>query len=136
MDTPARDRPRILVIDDNEAVVATLRVLLEREGYEIISGGTCREGTELAATCRPDVILLDWILPDGNGPMLLGTLKELCGAPCMMVTAQDTPEHCVLALEAGCDDFIAKPLRPEELLLRLRRLLSRKDNAASTDAAT
>ncbi|NSW56956.1 MAG: response regulator [Armatimonadetes bacterium] len=118
-----RSGQKILIIDDNEAVVTTLRVLLEREGFEVVSGCTCREGMLLAAENSPDIILLDWILPDGEGPTLISTLKELCSAPCIMITAQDTHRHCVEALEAGCDDFVSKPIRPHELLLRVNRLL-------------
>lgn len=132
MDGEVRSGRKILIIDDNEAVVTTLRFLLEREGFEVVSGCNCREGTELAADDPPDIILLDWILPDGEGPKLISTLKELCGAPCIMITAQDTHRHCVEALEAGCDDFVSKPIRPHELLLRVKRLL--KMHYADSDA--
>jgi len=119
-------RPKVLVIEDNEAVIITLQILLHRENYEVIGAQTGHEGLELARTEQPDVILLDWILPDAEGPSLLAELRQVTQAPCIMVTAQDTPAHCVKALDAGCDDFVAKPIHPPELLLRLNRLLGER----------
>ncbi len=116
---------KVLIVDDNEAVIATLRTVLVRSDYEVVEAQDGQSCLAVAGCEQPDVILLDWLLPDFEGPDLMGKLREVSTAPCIMITAQDTVHHCVAALEAGCDDFIAKPIRPDELLLRLHRLIGK-----------
>lgn len=130
MAEPAPRNLKVLVIDDNVGMVETLRIILTRKGYEVVSAHTGESGVNLASTERPDLILLDWMLPDSEGPDLLGTLKAVCNAPCIMVTAKDTAENVVRALDAGCDDFVSKPVHPEELLLRVGRVAARLCGAA------
>lgn len=117
-------KARVLIVDDSAAVVATLRTLLDGCGYEVATALTGAEALEAVRVAQPDVILLDWVLPDTEGPQLLREIRTFCSARCIMITAQDSPEHCVAALDAGCDDFVPKPVRPHELLLRLERILA------------
>lgn len=115
--------PKVLIIDDSDAVLATLETVLVRADYEVVVADTGAEGLARARSARPDLILLDWVLPDADGAELLQRIRTFSDVPCIMITGRDAPEHCVEALEAGFDDFIAKPIRPDELLLRLSRLL-------------
>lgn len=117
-------KARVLIVDDSAAVVAALSTLLDRCDYEVFTALSGAEALASAHATPPDVILLDWVLPDTEGPQLLREIRTFCSARCIMITAQDTPEHCVEALDAGCDDFVPKPVRPHELLLRLERILA------------
>jgi DNA-binding response OmpR family regulator len=130
MAEPAPRNLKVLVIDDNVGMVETLRIILTRKDYDVVYAHTGEAGVELALDAQPDLILLDWMLPDSEGPDLLVRLKDACNAPCIMVTAKDTAENVVRALDAGCDDFVSKPVHPEVLLLRVGRIASRLCGAA------
>ncbi len=123
--------PRILLVEDNHSVAKSLAHLLTGSGYDVVTAYDGAEGLQLARSEAIDLILLDWMLPDTEGPEFLSDLRGFSTSPCIMVTAQDGPEHAVRALEAGCDDYIEKPIRPDELLLRVERVLRR----AAEDAA-
>lgn len=117
--------PRILLVEDNHSVSKSLAHLLIGSGYDVVTAYDGAEGLQLARDEAIDLILLDWMLPDTEGPEFLRDLRDFSASPCIMVTAQDGPEHAVQALEAGCDDYIEKPIHPEELLLRVERVLRR-----------
>lgn len=117
--------PKILLVEDNPSVARSLAHLLAGSGYDVVTAHDGAEGLNLARTEAIDLILLDWMLPDIEGPEFLRDARDYTQSPCIMVTAQDGPEHAVQALEAGCDDYIEKPIRPDELLLRVERVLQR-----------
>ena len=115
----------ILMIEDNPAILRTNRIELEQEGYRVLTAETLAEGRALLECEYPDLILLDILLPDGNG---LAYCKELFGqnAPrILFLSALNTPEDVIAGLLAGGDDYMTKPYLVEELLARVQVLLRR-----------
>jgi DNA-binding response OmpR family regulator len=122
----------ILVVDDEPQVAASLRGMLEREGYSVRVAGSIAEARQ-ALDGTIDAVLLDWRLPDGEGIELLKELRRKSDLPVLMVTALVDVIDRVLGLEIGADDYVTKPVEPRELLARLKaRLRPRRGAAAST----
>ncbi|QTQ37740.1 Diguanylate cyclase response regulator [Aromatoleum petrolei] len=114
---------RSLIVDDEPRTRASLRAVLEQAHYEVHEAGDGRAGMELALELQPQIMILDWKLPELNGPDLVRSLRQTrIGQAIYMIllTHSDDDEHLVAAFEAGADDFIAKPLRPRVLAARLR----------------
>jgi two-component system KDP operon response regulator KdpE len=111
-----------LVIDDERAIRRLLRVLLEVEGYQVCEAETGKLGLQMAASRRPDVILLDLGLPDMDGLTVLKRLREWSRTPVLILTVRDSEADKVAALDNGADDYLTKPFGGEELLARLRAL--------------
>jgi DNA-binding response OmpR family regulator len=119
--------PTLLIVEDDAAMRMGLKDNLEIEGYQIIDVPTLREGREAAARKRPDLILLDLMLADGNGIELCRELRaqgELL--PIIMLTAKGEEMDKVLGLEMGADDYVVKPFSLRELLARIHAHLRRK----------
>lgn len=109
-----------LIIDDEAALRRPLRLMLEQNGYQVHEADSGAEGLRFAGTLRPDVILLDWGLPDMTGVEVLQKLREWTTTPVLMLTVRDHDDDKVAALDAGADDYLTKPYNPKELLARLR----------------
>ncbi len=119
----ATSSPRTaLVIDDERPIRRLLRVLLEVQGYQVWEAETGDLGLQLAASRRPDVILLDLGLPDMDGLTVLKRLREWTRTPVLILTLRDSEADKVAALDNGADDYMTKPFGGEELLARLRAL--------------
>jgi two-component system phosphate regulon response regulator PhoB len=119
---------RILVVEDETAIRDMLVFSLGRAGYEVLGAGTAREARTAIANCQPDVILMDWMLPDVSGLELTRQLKrepETREIPVIMVTARGQEDDRVAGLEGGADDYVTKPFSPRELQARIRALLRR-----------
>lgn len=120
-------KPLILVVDDDAELSGMVAMLFEREGWAVYTVLTGGDGERALGERRPDVVLLDVMLPDGNG-------YELCrrwraaqpGLGLLMFTARGEPMDRVLGLEIGADDYLAKPFEPRELVARVRALLRRQ----------
>jgi two-component system KDP operon response regulator KdpE len=110
----------VLVIEDEAPVRGFLRAALEAHGYRLVETATAREGLAQAAGRRPDVILLDLGLPDGDGIDLTRRLREWATMPIIVISARGRDEDKVAALDAGADDYLTKPFSIEELLARIR----------------
>ncbi len=121
-----RNRPRILVVDDDQSVVAALAVLLEHAGYNLSTAFDALDGLRQAYEVHPDLILLDVNLPDRDGFAVLQRLREQTDVPILMLTARTVVEDRVRGLDGGADDYILKPFESDELLARIRRHL--RDN--------
>ena len=116
----------ILIIDDDPAMRAGLRDNLETDGYRVLSAGSCREGREAALGRQPDLILLDVMLPDGDGMALCRELRDAgVHQPIIMLTARGEERDRVLGLDLGTDDYVVKPFSLRELLARIRAHLRR-----------
>ena len=117
---------RILVIEDEAKMAALLRRGLREENYAVDVAGTAEDGSWLAAENDYDAVILDIMLPDGNG---FDVLREMRAAkrwaPVIMLTAKDAVQDPVEALDGGADDYLTKPFSFEELLARLRALMRR-----------
>jgi two-component system response regulator MprA len=115
----------ILVVDDDRKLVDMLRLTLSYEGYQVLTAGDGREALALARGSRPDLVVLDWMLPGLDGVGVLRSLRSEDGTPVLMLTARDTVADRVEGLDAGADDYLVKPFAPVELLARVRALLRR-----------
>ncbi|WP_282791172.1 response regulator transcription factor [Streptomyces sp. CC224B] len=117
---------RVLVVDDEVSLTELLSMALRYEGWEIRSAGDGAEAVRVARSFRPDVVVLDLMLPDMDGLSVLGRLRrELPGVPALFLTAKDTAENRVAGLTAGGDDHVTKPFGLEDVVARLRGLIRR-----------
>lgn len=123
---------RILIIEDEQDIADLIGFNLQRAGYEVLKAHDGIEGTEAALRERPDLIVLDLMLPGRDG---YGVFRELrrdsrtVGIPVIMLTARAQTEDRIQGLEAGADDYLTKPFSPKELLLRVQAILRRTDAA-------
>lgn len=123
---------RVLLVEDNAKLAQTIKTNLEQQGYSVDVARNAAQGDELAVVEHHDVILLDVMLPDGDGVELCRQLRrQKVAAPILMLTALGTTEHKVAGLDAGADDYLTKPFQVDELLARLRSLLRRSQSTES-----
>lgn len=118
----------ILVVDDDDALAEMVGIVLAQEGFETV---ICEAGDKAAdafATHQPDLILLDLMLPGMNGIEVCTQIRQDSDVPIIMLTAKSDTEDVVRGLEAGADDYIAKPFKPAELLARVRARLRPKED--------
>ncbi|GAB4422353.1 MAG: response regulator transcription factor [Anaerolineae bacterium] len=116
----------ILVADDDQKLLKMVRRTLVYEGFAVITASTGREALAKMETQSPDLIVLDWMMPELDGLELLKRLRvERADIPVLMLTARDAIEDRVVGLDQGADDYLVKPFAPSELLARLRALLRR-----------
>ena len=116
---------RILLVEDDEVIRETTRVVLEEEGYAVEEAVTGEEALEAAGQRPPDCVLLDLMLPGLDGFETCRALRQRSMVPIIMVTARSDSFDVVAGLEAGADDYVAKPFEPKELAARVRALLRR-----------
>ena len=117
---------RILVVEDDPTLREVVRGLIESEGYREVRGaGTVAEATSCFITWRPDLLLLDVMLPDGNGFDLLRSIRQTSQVPAIILSARDEDEARLRGLGLGADDYVTKPFLPRELLLRMSAVLRR-----------
>jgi DNA-binding response OmpR family regulator len=119
----------ILVVDDEATLRETVAHLLEREGYRVVSAADGREALEVFRAERPDVVLLDLMLPELSGMEVCRILRHESDVPILMLTARSSEIDKVVGLEVGADDYVTKPFSLPELLARVRALLRRRENA-------
>ena len=118
----------ILVVDDDPAIREMVGMALTRAGYEMLEAGNALEARQMITSRRPDLILLDWMLPGQSGFELARQLHNDSShtpPPIIMLTARDQETDKVAALEAGADDYVAKPFSVSELLARIKAVLRR-----------
>ena len=116
---------RILIVDDESALQRMVGEILTQAGYETESALSCAQALEQFRAAPPDGVLLDVMLPDGDGFSLFGRLRELRDVPVLFLSARDEDEARLRGLGLGADDYITKPFLPQELLLRLNAVLRR-----------
>ena len=117
----------ILVVDDKANVRQLLREYLEEQGYQIFLANNGREGLFAARHEKPDLILLDIMMPEMDGYQFLSTYRRESDTPVIVLTAKEDESDAVLGLELGADDFVIKPFRMKELHARIRAMLRRVD---------
>ena len=115
----------VLVVDDEESIIELLDLGLGREGYRVLSAGTGTEGLELYRKEHPDLVILDWMLPEMEGIEVCRRIRASDNVPIIMLTAKDTLEDKITGFETGADDYLAKPFKFKELLMRVKSLLRR-----------
>ena len=117
---PLGHAPLCLIIEDEEPIRRFLRATLEAHAYRVKESATAREGTLLAVTARPDIILLDVGLPDGDGLGVTRKIRTESAVPIIVLSARGQESDKVAALDAGADDYVTKPFGVGELLARIR----------------
>ncbi|WP_328901244.1 response regulator transcription factor [Streptomyces sp. NBC_00441] len=129
---PDRTPVRVLVVDDEASLTELLSLALRYEGWEVRSAGDGAAAVRTARAFRPDVVILDVMLPDMDGLAVLGRLRrELSDVPVLFLTARDSVEDRIAGLTAGGDDYVTKPFSLEEVVARLRGLIRRSGTAAA-----
>lgn len=123
-------KPRILLVDDERAIVESLRYALEKEGYDVLEAGEGGEALELARRASPDLVLLDIMLPGMSGFEICRVLRQESSVPILMLTARGDEPDRVVGLDLGADDYITKPFSLREVLARVRAALRRAQTAA------
>jgi DNA-binding response OmpR family regulator len=116
---------RILVVDDEPAVTNLLSYNLRAANYDVLIAADGSEGLRLARQAKPDLILLDLMLPEVDGLDVCRELRKTSGVPVIMITARGEESDRVVGLELGADDYMCKPFSMRELLARIRAVLRR-----------
>jgi two-component system phosphate regulon response regulator PhoB len=118
----------VLIVDDEDAIRDMLRMALEVSNFRCLEAEDIRQAHRLIVDERPDIVLLDWMLPGGTGLELLHRLKrdELTReVPVIMLTAKTAEDNIIQGLDVGADDYLTKPFAPRELIARIKALLRR-----------
>jgi DNA-binding response OmpR family regulator len=116
---------KILIVDDDRKTVDLLRLYLEKDGYQTFAAHDGRQALELARQRRPDLIVLDLMLPNVDGLDVCRILRAESSTPIIMLTARTTEDDKLLGLDLGADDYIIKPFSPREVVARVRVVLRR-----------
>ncbi len=116
---------RILVVDDEPAITELVSAYLQKEGYQVFTAPDGPSGLKVARTVKPDVIVLDIMLPGMDGIELLTRLRRESNAYVIMLTAKSDETDKIVALSVGADDYLTKPFSPRELLARIKAALRR-----------
>nr|WP_084637957.1 MtrAB system response regulator MtrA [Gordonia shandongensis] len=121
-------KPRILVVDDDAALAEMLTIVLKNEGFEPFVVGDGTQALTAVREVRPDLVLLDLMLPGMNGIDVCRVLRADSNVPIVMLTAKSDTVDVVLGLESGADDYMVKPFKPKELVARIRARLRRNED--------
>jgi two-component system, OmpR family, KDP operon response regulator KdpE len=126
--------PIVVVIEDEAQIRRFVQIALESDGCQVHAAETARRGTVDCGTRRPDLVILDLGLPDGDGMDLIRELRTWSDVPIIVLSARTAEHDKVAALDAGADDYLTKPFGAGELLARVRAQLRRHRGAAAADA--
>jgi len=129
-------RNRILVVDDDAALAEMLQIVLRQEGFEASWCSTGDRALGAFHDVRPDLVLLDLMLPGRDGIDVCRDIRAESDVPIIMLTAKSDTMDVVVGLEAGADDYVSKPFRAKELVARIRTRLRRAASYADDDAGT
>jgi len=116
---------RILIVEDEESFREGLQYMLSREGFEVVLASDGAQGMAEFDKSAPDLVLLDWMLPEFPGIEVCKYIRTKSSVPVIMLTAKDTEVDKVVGLELGADDYVTKPFSTAELLARIRAVLRR-----------
>ena len=129
----------ILLVEDEKPIRSMLQFALRKKGFNIIEAENGFEAVSIVNASQPDLILMDWMLPDISGVDVIAKLKQnddCKDTPIIMLTAKTEESHKVAGLDAGADDYIQKPIRPRLLISRVKALLRRLGNNNNTEDST
>lgn len=123
-------RPLILAVDDDAHILQIIKWELTSQGFQVITSRSGEEALEIAREQRPDMVVLDVMMPNINGLEVLRRLRERSGVPVLLLTARNRDQDKIGALDTGADDYVTKPFSPEELSARVKAILRRstRDN--------
>jgi two-component system, OmpR family, phosphate regulon response regulator PhoB len=128
--TSSLPKPLVLVVEDEAALATMLRYNLEKQGYRVEEAADGQEALTRIAETQPDLVLLDWMLPQMSGLEVCRQIRRKSATrdlPVIMVTARTEDQDAVRGLNTGADDYIAKPFSMDSLLARIRALLRRSN---------
>jgi two-component system phosphate regulon response regulator PhoB len=120
--------PTVLIVEDEESIVAVIKYNLKKEGYFVQVAGDGADAVEAAKKLKPDIVLLDWMLPTMSGIDVCKTIRstpEISNTPIIMITAKSQDIDKVTGLDIGVDDYMVKPFSPAELIARIKAILRR-----------
>ncbi|MEP6527873.1 MAG: MtrAB system response regulator MtrA [Nocardioidaceae bacterium] len=121
---------RILVVDDDASLAEMLTIVLRNEGFEPLICGSGEQALSMFREFRPDIVLLDLMLPGKDGIDVCREIRAESGVPIVMLTAKNDTIDVVVGLESGADDYVIKPFKPKELIARIRARLRTFDDQA------
>jgi DNA-binding response OmpR family regulator len=124
----------ILVVDDEPTLRETIVDALEADGFRVVSAADGREALTVFRAERPDLVLLDLMLPELSGIEVCRIIRAESGVPILMLTAKDSELDKVVGLELGADDYVTKPFSLRELSARIRALFRRSEQSVAVDA--
>jgi two-component system KDP operon response regulator KdpE len=124
---------RILIVDDEPNIIATVAPLLRSRGYDVLSAMSGRAALEAFERDKPDLIVLDLGLPDIDGVEVCGQMRTASGVPILVLSARGAEGDKVRALDAGADDYVTKPFGAGELLARIRAALRRVETSPPSE---
>ena len=117
--------PLVLAVDDEKGILKLFKMELEARDFRVLTAEGGAEALKLARDQRPDILLLDLMMPDMDGMEVMRRLKDEWSVPVLLVTGKDSPSDKLRGLELGADDYIVKPFSPDELAARIRAVLRR-----------
>ena len=117
--------PLVLAVDDEAGILRLMKLELTGQGFRVITASNGEDALKLVEEQRPDVVLLDVIMPEMTGLEVMRRIREQMNIPIIIVTAKDSDQDKVRGLEMGADDYIVKPFSPEEMGARIRAVLRR-----------
>jgi two-component system phosphate regulon response regulator OmpR len=126
----------LLIVDDDERIRDLLKKFLMRSGFLVTAARDAAHARRVLSGLDFDMIVLDVMMPGEDGVSLTKTLRETHTTPILLLTARGETEHRIAGLEAGADDYLAKPFEPKELLLRINAILRRMPETPAQDTAS
>lgn len=127
---------KILVVDDEALLVKGIRFNLQNDGYEVITGSNGLEAVESAKADKPDLIILDVMMPEMDGLTACAKIREFSNVPIILLTAKTTDMDKLMGFDQGADDYLTKPFNILELKARIRALLRRAGSQEKTETQT
>ncbi len=125
------NEPVVLAVDDELGILRLIKLELSAQGFRVLTASNGKDAMELAESIRPDIVLLDVVMPEMTGHELLTALRERWPVPVILVTARDREIDKVRGLELGADDYIVKPFGADEMGARIRAVLRRTAGIAA-----
>ena len=122
------DRKTILIVEDDKYIIHFLSISLKEEDYGLWTAKTVKEAVSLFYANRPDLVILDLGLPDGDGMEVIESIREIADTPVIVVSARQNEEEKIRALDAGADDYVTKPFYMGELQARIRAALRKRES--------
>ena len=126
---------KILIVDDDPTLVRVISLALSQKGFEALGANSGQEALKLLFACKPDLVLLDVVMPKMDGWQTCSRIREISDVPIIMLTGKHkSEEDIVRGLDYGADDYLIKPLGNKELVARVRAILRRAELPSSTEA--
>ena len=125
--------PLVLAVDDEAGILRLIKLELSTQGFRVVTAGSGEEALRTAEEQRPDIALLDIVMPEMTGLEVMRRLRERSSIPVILLTAKGSESDKVRGLELGADDYLAKPFSPDELSARVRAVLRRAVGSSATE---